>query len=150
MAPTLSHISLVGKLRITFKPLLSKVPCIGAMVFSLLSPPKLNFKIDVGKALGGNAVGSTVKKALGPFIKDTLMNMLVWPKRYVVPIMVSLPIVRLCRVRESQSSYMYSTNKAIFISSSTAEFILAAGSYTLSKAGRLLNSDSSRPDTMQR
>lgn len=95
MAPTLNHISLVGKLRISFKPLVSKVPCIGAMVLSLLSPPIFNFKIDVGKALGGNAVGRTVKSALGPFIKDTLMNMLVWPRRYVIPIMVTTLVVRL-------------------------------------------------------
>lgn len=90
MTPAVDEIALVGTVRLTLKPLLDKVPCIGAVTVSLLKPPVLNFHIDVGKALGGNAMGNTVKQALRRFIKDTLIDFLIWPNRCVVPIMVRI------------------------------------------------------------
>eukprot|EP00210_Caulerpa_lentillifera_P002283 g2193.t1 len=86
MCPKVTDISCSGTLRIVLKPIVSEIPCFGAIIASFLKAPALQFHCDFGRALGGSASGKMVKNALDPFIESTLASMLVWPHRIVIPI----------------------------------------------------------------
>eukprot|EP01026_Neomeris_dumetosa_P041862 TRINITY_DN3476_c0_g1_i4.p1 TRINITY_DN3476_c0_g1~~TRINITY_DN3476_c0_g1_i4.p1 ORF type:complete len:510 (+),score=48.64 TRINITY_DN3476_c0_g1_i4:335-1864(+) len=86
MTPKIAKLVFHGQLRILLKPLLSEIPCFGAVVVSMTKPPVIKFNLDFG-ALGGSLTAAPVKAFLDPFIRDTLVNLLVWPNRMVVPIL---------------------------------------------------------------
>lgn len=91
MAPKVTDISCYGTLRLIFKPLVSEMPGFGAVIATFVRTPTVRFNMDFGKALGGSVSGRMVEKALDSFIKDTIVNMYVWPQRYVTPIIYVRP-----------------------------------------------------------
>lgn len=86
MAPKVTDISCYGTLRLIFKPLVSEMPGFGAVIATFTKTPTVRFNIDFGKALGGNVSGKMVKTALDSFIRDTIINLYVWPQRLVIPV----------------------------------------------------------------
>ena len=86
MAPKVTNISCFGTLRLIFKPLVKEMPGFGAVIATFPRTPTIQFNVDFGKALGGSVSGTMVKTALDSFIRDTLVNLYVWPNRYVIPI----------------------------------------------------------------
>eukprot|EP01023_Acetabularia_acetabulum_P045115 TRINITY_DN4565_c0_g1_i3.p1 TRINITY_DN4565_c0_g1~~TRINITY_DN4565_c0_g1_i3.p1 ORF type:complete len:397 (+),score=78.88 TRINITY_DN4565_c0_g1_i3:173-1363(+) len=86
MAPKIANLVIHGQLRIIFKPLVDAIPCFAALMISMTKPPVVKFKLDFG-ALGGSVTAAPVMAFLDPFIRDTLVNLLVWPNRMVVPIL---------------------------------------------------------------
>ena len=82
----MTDISCYGTIRLMFKPLVSEMPGFGAVVATFVRAPTIRFRCDFGKALGGSVSGKLVQSALDSFIKDTLVQMYVWPQRYVIPV----------------------------------------------------------------
>ena len=50
------------------------------------SPP-CRFKLDFGSAFGGSYTAGAIKAWLDPFLRQTAVGMLLWPRRIVVPIL---------------------------------------------------------------
>ncbi|MCO5590732.1 hypothetical protein L7F22_044707 [Adiantum nelumboides] len=72
-------------MRLTFAPLAHELPCFGAVVFSIIEPPLVDFQTkfisgDVKKIPG-------LEKAVDNILLSTLMDLLVWPGRVVVPVL---------------------------------------------------------------
>lgn len=87
LAPALTDLSVTATLKLILKPLVPVVPGFGAAIVSLVNTPLIKFAVDFGPANTGAVVTRPVAAFLDPFIRDTLANMLVWPKRVVVPIL---------------------------------------------------------------
>ncbi|MCO5574464.1 hypothetical protein L7F22_028249 [Adiantum nelumboides] len=72
-------------MRLTFAPLAHQLPCFGAVVFSIIEPPLVDFQTkfisgDVKKMPG-------LEKAVDNVLLSALMDLLVWPGRVVVPVL---------------------------------------------------------------
>ena len=72
-----------GKMRITLEPLLSEPPLVGAMSFTFLTHPQVEYQLN-GLAAVGNAPG--VKSAVQRAVNDAIATYLVMPNRIDVPI----------------------------------------------------------------
>lgn len=93
MCPKVSDISFVGHARVALYPLVDTIPCFGAAMVSLKSPPIVKFKLDFGKALGSGYTAGAIRAFLDPLIRETMVDMLLWPQRIVVPIIWGDPEV---------------------------------------------------------
>lgn len=87
MVVKLTKLQLSGTLRITLSPLVDKIPGFGAITAALTKSPIIKYNLDFGKALGSSFSASLVRNWLDPFIRNTLMELLVWPERIVVPML---------------------------------------------------------------
>lgn len=75
-----------GVMRVIMKPILDDVPVVAAVVVSLRAPPQINFKLEVGKQVGGALIVKPIMLWLDPFLRHTLTDLIVWPNRIVVPL----------------------------------------------------------------
>ncbi|GMH45699.1 hypothetical protein BSKO_13662 [Bryopsis sp. KO-2023] len=74
-----------ASVRVTFTPLVPYFPGFGALTVALQRPPLVTFELSVG---GLQIVGEQVKKFLHSFLVEQIFgNLLVWPNRFVVPIL---------------------------------------------------------------
>uniref|UniRef100_A0A7S0RQP9 C2 domain-containing protein n=1 Tax=Chlamydomonas leiostraca TaxID=1034604 RepID=A0A7S0RQP9_9CHLO len=89
MCPRVTDISFVGSLRIMLTPLVDTIPCFGAAVVTFRKPPRYKYRLDFGAALGGQYVAGIVKPFINYVINNVIVNMFVWPQRFVVPIIGS-------------------------------------------------------------
>jgi len=87
MVVKLTKLQLSGTLRITLSPLVDKIPGFGAITAALTKSPIIKYNLDFGKALGSSFSANLVRNWLDPFIRNTLMELLVWPERIVVPML---------------------------------------------------------------
>lgn len=78
---------MVATAGIHLKALVDEVPGFGAVVVTLVKPPKINYAIDTGGGPVGKVVGGGVEAFLSTLIPDILNGFLVWPQRIVVPIL---------------------------------------------------------------
>lgn len=87
MVPRLSGLNVKGTMRLALQPLLPVIPGFGAALLSMTKSPHIKFTLDFGPALGGKYTAKPVASFLDPFLRDTLANLVVWPNRFVVPIL---------------------------------------------------------------
>jgi Ca2+-dependent lipid-binding protein len=87
MVPKVSHLTARGTMRLGLTRLVPQLPGFGALMVSMARTPQVKFSLDFGPALGGKFTAKPVAAFLDPFIRDTLANLLVWPNRFVIPIL---------------------------------------------------------------
>ncbi|KAL1563439.1 Synaptotagmin-5 [Salvia divinorum] len=79
------NIGFTGVFRLIFRPLVDKIPCFGAVCFSLRHKKKLDFTL---KVVGGDI--STIpglSDAIESTIRDAVEDSITWPVRKVIPIL---------------------------------------------------------------
>ncbi len=54
------------------------------MVVTFRKPPMVKYRLDFGKALGGQYAAGVVKPFINHVINNVIVNMFVWPQRLVV------------------------------------------------------------------
>lgn len=78
------NIGFTGVLRLVFKPLVSELPCFGAVCVSLREKSKVDFTL---KVVGGEMTAIPgISDAIEGTIRDTIEDTLTWPNRIIVPI----------------------------------------------------------------
>lgn len=87
MVPKVSDLAVSGTLRVVLRPLLPEIPGFGAATVALMRPPVVRFHLDFGRAFGGSLAAGRVKAWLDPFLRTMTSQMLLWPKRIVVPLL---------------------------------------------------------------
>ncbi|CAN0901147.1 SYT5 [Linum grandiflorum] len=76
-----------GVFRLIFKPLVEKLPCFGAVSYSLTEKKKLEFKLEV---VGGGDIRTSIPglySALEETICNAIEDSMTWPVRKVIPIL---------------------------------------------------------------
>lgn len=61
----------------------------GAAVVTFRKPPRVKYRVDFGAALGGQYVAGIIKPFINFVINNVIVNMFVWPQRFVVPIIAT-------------------------------------------------------------
>lgn len=93
MCPQVADIAFEGLIRVKVAPLIAnKAPGFAAAMLTLIKPPRYKYYLNFGTALGGAYVASVVKPFINFVVNSVILNMLVWPKRLVVPV---LPLDKL-------------------------------------------------------
>ena len=87
MCPKISQLRCTGTLGICMKPLVDEIPGFGALLVTLMKPPKISYRVDLGKAMGGSFLGGAIANFVDSLLPTILNGFLVWPQRIVVPIM---------------------------------------------------------------
>lgn len=81
----IKDIYISGTLKLLFKPLKEQLPGFGAIVVSLLEDPDMGFNI---KVLGGDVKALPgVYEIIDSTIRTAVLDVLVWPSRYVYPVL---------------------------------------------------------------
>ncbi|KAI7756134.1 hypothetical protein M8C21_013444 [Ambrosia artemisiifolia] len=79
------NIEFTGVFRLIFKPLVTELPCFGAVSFSLRHNKNLDFKL---KVVGGDLSSIPgVADALESTIRDAVEDSITWPVRKIIPIL---------------------------------------------------------------
>lgn len=86
MCPRISNLRCTGTVGVVLKPLVDEIPGFGAVLITLMKPPKISYRVDLGKALGGNLTGGAIANFVDGLLPSILNGFLVWPQRIVVPI----------------------------------------------------------------
>uniref|UniRef100_A0A383VQB5 C2 domain-containing protein n=1 Tax=Tetradesmus obliquus TaxID=3088 RepID=A0A383VQB5_TETOB len=87
LVPKVSNLSARGTLRLGLTRLVPQLPGFGALLVSLAREPQIKFSLDFGPALGGRFTAKPVAAFLDPFLRDTLATLVVWPNRFVIPLL---------------------------------------------------------------
>jgi len=85
MVVKLTKLQLSGTLKVIMTPFVDVIPGFGAVLLSLTNSPIIKYRLDFGKALGSSMSAGLVRQWLDPFIRNTLVEMLVWPERLLTP-----------------------------------------------------------------
>ena len=86
ICPKISNIRLVGTVGVHLRPIVDEIPGFGVLIITLLKPPKINYRVDLGAAMGGSLVGGSIAAFVNDLIPQILNGFLVWPERIVSPI----------------------------------------------------------------
>lgn len=86
ICPKISHVRLVGTIGVHLRPIVNEIPGFGCLIITLLKPPKINYRVDLGAALGGSIIGGRIAAFVNDLIPQVLNGFLVWPQRIVTPI----------------------------------------------------------------
>jgi hypothetical protein len=76
----------VGTVGVHLRPLVDEIPGFGAVIITLTKPPKINYHVDLGAAMGGAVVGGSVAAFVNQLLPQILDQLLVWPERIVTPL----------------------------------------------------------------
>jgi Ca2+-dependent lipid-binding protein len=87
MVPKISNLAVSGTIRIILKPLLPVIPGFGAVTISLMKQPIVKFNLNFGKAFGGSLSATAIRSWLDPFLRSTVAQMMLWPRRMVIPVL---------------------------------------------------------------
>jgi len=87
MVVKFTKLQLSGCLRVVLYPLVDQVPGFGAITAALTQSPIIKYNLDFGAALGSSFSASLVRRWLDPFIRNTLVELLVWPERIISPVL---------------------------------------------------------------
>jgi hypothetical protein len=94
---TTSHIRFSGHIRAELGPLVPKVPCVGAVAVCFMEKPFVDFKFKVAgldiMSLGPGDMN--LAGAVSATIKSVIETMMLYPKKFVVPIMDEVDIAAL-------------------------------------------------------
>eukprot|EP00899_Mesostigma_viride_P018522 jgi/Mesvir1/26671/Mv20455-RA.1 len=78
------NLNLFGKARVQLRPLLDNLYMVGAVTIALLEKPFMDFNL---KVVGGDIMSVPgLNSALSEFLRTTIVETLVWPRRIVIPI----------------------------------------------------------------
>lgn len=86
ICPKISNIRLVGTVGVHLRPIVDEIPGFGCLIITLLKPPKINYRVDLGAAMGGQILGGRIAAFVNDLIPQILNGFLVWPERIVSPI----------------------------------------------------------------
>lgn len=67
------------------RPLVEEIPGFGAIIITLLKPPKIKYQVNLGAALGGGIAAAPIVAFVDGLLPSILNGFLVWPERIVVP-----------------------------------------------------------------
>ncbi|KAI8474104.1 MAG: hypothetical protein J3K34DRAFT_456945 [Monoraphidium minutum] len=87
--PKVTDIVFVATLKIILKPLVRKIPGFAAIAVALKSPPLINYRLNFGALSGGSITTAPIVGFVNYIVKEVLVGMLLWPKRFTVPILSS-------------------------------------------------------------
>eukprot|EP00245_Coleochaete_scutata_P011543 TRINITY_DN4303_c0_g1_i1.p1 TRINITY_DN4303_c0_g1~~TRINITY_DN4303_c0_g1_i1.p1 ORF type:complete len:576 (-),score=137.84 TRINITY_DN4303_c0_g1_i1:55-1782(-) len=77
-------VQLFGVFRVIFKPLIDEFPCFGALTVSLVTKPKIDFRL---KVVGGEISSIPgLQSTIDGMIRTAISDALLWPSRIVIPI----------------------------------------------------------------
>jgi hypothetical protein len=86
MCPKISRVRVVGTVGVHLRPLVDEIPGFGAIIVTLLKPPKIRYHVNLGAALGGSVTAAPIVAFVDGLLPTILNGFLVWPERIVVPI----------------------------------------------------------------
>jgi hypothetical protein len=85
ICPKITRIRVVGKLGVHLRPLVDQIPGFGAIIITLMKPPKIRYQVNLGAALGGSITAAPIVAFVDGLLPTILNGFLVWPERMVVP-----------------------------------------------------------------
>jgi len=80
----IKNMHLEGTVKLVLKPLRREISGFGAVLVSLKEAPLVDFDLDCGVLFNNNKINR--KNIIQEYIKSALMNSIVWPRRFVFPI----------------------------------------------------------------
>lgn len=86
VCPQITDISVVATTKIRLGPLCDKIPGFAAIMFCFTKQPRIKYRMNMGKALGGSVVSGVVKPFINNILTNQLNALLVWPQRMVIPL----------------------------------------------------------------
>ncbi len=71
-------------MQLILKPLLDRIPVVGAVAFALKGPPVIKYKLSFGQIVGGSFTTAPIVSFVNFIVQEVIVGMLVWPKRITV------------------------------------------------------------------
>lgn len=85
MPVSIVDFSFASTIRVVLKPLITKIPCIGAVAISLVKKPKISFRLEALVPVNIMSL-PVLNTLLYDIINGQISQQLLWPKRLLIPL----------------------------------------------------------------